>query len=60
MAKTGYGKRSAGDEDPHVDAGFAHLDDRERDPAVFIDHLQDGHAMGFKAIAAEPLEEFSD
>ncbi|MFE1878690.1 hypothetical protein [Streptomyces diastatochromogenes] len=53
MAKTGYGKRSAGDEDPHADADFAHLSDRERDLALFIDHLQDGHAMGYKAIAAE-------
>ncbi|MGW1915618.1 hypothetical protein ACWCQS_34030 [Streptomyces sp. NPDC002076] len=53
MAKTGYGKRSAGDEDPHADADFAHLDGRERELAVFIDHLQDGHAMGYKAIAAE-------
>ncbi|MFI2202873.1 hypothetical protein ACH47Z_19255 [Streptomyces sp. NPDC020192] len=52
MAKTGYGKCSAGDEDPHADADFAHLGDRERDLAVFIDHLQDGQAVGYKAIAA--------
>ncbi|MFG2125007.1 hypothetical protein [Streptomyces sp. NPDC048710] len=53
MAKTGYGKRSAGDEGPDADADFAHLGDRERDLAVFIDHLADGHAMGYKAVAAE-------
>jgi hypothetical protein len=52
MAKTGYGKRSAGDEDPHAEADFAHLSPRDRDIAVFIDHLEDGHAMGYKAIAA--------
>ncbi|WP_181805262.1 hypothetical protein [Streptomyces shenzhenensis] len=53
MAKTGYGKRSTGDEDPHADPDFAHLSARERDLAVFIDHLRDGHLMGYKAIAAE-------
>ncbi|WBO64833.1 hypothetical protein [Streptomyces camelliae] len=53
MAKTGYGKRSAGDEDPHADPDFAHLTGRERDLAVFMDRLQDGHAAGYKAIAAE-------
>ncbi|MEU3843190.1 hypothetical protein AB0E88_24515 [Streptomyces sp. NPDC028635] len=41
-----------GDEDPHADQDFAHLRDRERDLALFIDHLHDGHAMGYKAIAA--------
>ncbi|MER5792180.1 hypothetical protein [Streptomyces sp. NPDC001980] len=53
MAKTGYGKRSAGDEAPHADADFAHLSPRDRDLAVFIDHLHEGHAMGYKALAAE-------
>ncbi|MDN0198216.1 hypothetical protein [Streptomyces sp. S.PNR 29] len=53
MAKTGYGKRSAGDEDPHADPDFAHLSPRDREIAVFVDHLEDGHAMGYKAIAAE-------
>lgn len=52
MAKTGYGKRSVGDEDPHADADFAHLRERERDLACYIDHLNDGQAMGYKAIAA--------
>jgi hypothetical protein len=53
MAKTGYGKRSAGDEDPHADPDFAHLSPRDREIAVFVDHLEEGHAMGYKAIAAE-------
>ncbi|MFE1308639.1 hypothetical protein [Streptomyces sp. NPDC058755] len=53
MAKTGYGKRSAGDEDPHADSDFAHLSPRDREIAVFIDHLEEGHAMGYKVIAAE-------
>ncbi|MFG3289668.1 hypothetical protein ACGF3G_12810 [Streptomyces sp. NPDC048179] len=53
MAKTGYGKRLAGDEDPHADPDFAHLSPRDREIAVFVDHLHEGHAMGYKAIAAE-------
>ncbi|MEV5430540.1 hypothetical protein [Streptomyces sp. NPDC052701] len=53
MAKTGYGKRPAGDEDPHADPEFAHLSPRDREIAVFVDHLEEGHAMGYKAIAAE-------
>lgn len=53
MAKTGYGKRSVGDEDPHADPDFAHLSPRDAEVAVFIDHLEDGHAMGHKVIAAE-------
>ncbi|GAB2863542.1 hypothetical protein GCM10027074_33500 [Streptomyces deserti] len=53
MAKTGYGKRFAGDEDPHADPDFAHLSPRDREIAVFVDHLEEGHAMGYKAIAAE-------
>ena len=53
MAKTGYGKCAAGDEDPHADPDFAHLSPRDRDIAVFVDRLEDGHAMGHKVIAAE-------
>ncbi|MFJ4567392.1 hypothetical protein ACIP4U_27605 [Streptomyces caelestis] len=52
MAKTGYGKRPAGDEDPHADPDFAHLSPRDREIAVFVDHLEEGHAMGYKAIAS--------
>lgn len=53
MAKTGYGKRTAGDEDPHADPDFAHLIPRDAEVAVFIDHLDNGHAMGHKVLAAE-------
>ncbi|MFF4799790.1 hypothetical protein ACFY1U_15430 [Streptomyces sp. NPDC001351] len=53
MAKSGYGKRAVGDEDPHADPDFAHLSQRDREIAVFVDHLEDGHAMGYKVIAAE-------
>ncbi|MEV4042136.1 hypothetical protein [Streptomyces sp. NPDC049744] len=53
MANPGYGKRRAGDEDPHADPDFAHLPPREAEIAVFIDHLDDGHAMGHKVLAAE-------
>ncbi|NUP21063.1 MAG: hypothetical protein HOZ81_34340 [Streptomyces sp.] len=53
MANTGYGKRPAGDEAPHADPDFAHLSPRDREIAVFVDHLEEGHAMGYKAIAAE-------
>ncbi|WP_328359928.1 hypothetical protein OG800_23640 [Streptomyces sp. NBC_00445] len=53
MAKTGYGKRSTGDEDPHADPDFAHLLPRDAEVAVLIDHLDNGHAMGHKVLAAE-------
>ena len=53
MAKTGYGKRSAGDEDPHADPDFAHLHPRDAEIAVFIDHLDNGHSMAQKVLAAE-------
>ncbi|WP_199822106.1 hypothetical protein [Streptomyces sp. NRRL S-37] len=52
MANTGYGKRPAGDEDPHADPDFTHLLPRDAEIAVFVDHLEEGHAMGHKAIAA--------
>jgi len=53
MAKSGYGKRATGDEDPHADPDFAHLGSRDAEVAVFIDHLDNGHAMGHKVLAAE-------
>ncbi|WJV47251.1 hypothetical protein [Streptomyces flavofungini] len=53
MAKTGYGKRPAGDEAPHSEADFAHLGARDAEIATFIDHLAVGAAMGHKVIAAE-------
>ncbi|MGW0826660.1 hypothetical protein [Streptomyces sp. NPDC002845] len=42
-----------GDESPHADADFAHLSPRDREIAVFIDHLEDGRAMGYKVLALE-------
>ncbi|MEV0979737.1 hypothetical protein [Streptomyces sp. NPDC049915] len=42
-----------GDEDPHAEADFAHLGDRERDLALYVDHLEDGRAVGYKVITAE-------
>ncbi|WP_254406266.1 hypothetical protein [Streptomyces sp. AC627_RSS907] len=53
MAHSGYGKRPAGDESPHADPDFAHLLPRDAEVAVFIDHLDTGHAMGHKVLAAE-------
>ncbi|MEV8018815.1 hypothetical protein AB0O76_21235 [Streptomyces sp. NPDC086554] len=53
MAKTGYGKRLAGDEDPHTEVDFGHLYPRDAEIATLIDYLPDGSAMGYKAIAAE-------
>ncbi|MFH9815471.1 hypothetical protein [Streptomyces sp. NPDC017230] len=53
MANPGYGKRLTGDEDPHADSDFAHLLPREAEVAVFIDHLDTGHSMGHKVLAAE-------
>ncbi|MGW6060631.1 hypothetical protein [Streptomyces sp. NPDC055189] len=52
MAKTGYGKRPADDVEPHTEADFAHLHPRDADIAVFVDHLEDGAAMGYKDLAA--------
>lgn len=52
MAKSGYGKRLAGDEEPDTEPEFAHLIPRDAELATFIDHLQDGAAMGHKVIAA--------
>ncbi|WP_306332801.1 hypothetical protein [Streptomyces sp. KL118A] len=52
MAKSGYGKRLAGDEEPDTEPDFAHLIPRDAELATFIDHLPDGAAMGHKVIAA--------
>lgn len=53
MANSGYGKRPAGEEDPHADTEFAHLLPRDAEIAVYLDHLDTGHAMGHKVLAAE-------
>ncbi|MFF1378427.1 hypothetical protein [Streptomyces sp. NPDC058308] len=52
MAKSGYGKRLAGDAEPDTEPDFAHLLPRDAELATFVDHLPDGAAMGHKAIAA--------
>ncbi|MEV7194029.1 hypothetical protein AB0N81_19805 [Streptomyces sp. NPDC093510] len=53
MAKSGYGKRLAGDAEPDTEPDFAHLGPRDAEFATFVDHLPDGAAMGHKVIAAE-------
>ncbi|MFF9046524.1 hypothetical protein [Streptomyces parvulus] len=53
MANPGYGKRLAGDENPVAEPDFAHLNPRDAGIAVFVDHLETGHAMGHKVLAAE-------
>jgi hypothetical protein len=53
MANSGYGKRPAGEEDPHADADFAHLLPRDAEIAVFLDHLDTGHSMSYKVLGAE-------
>ncbi|MFI1681849.1 hypothetical protein [Streptomyces sp. NPDC020607] len=53
MAKSGYGKRLAGDAEPDTEPDFAHLAPRDAEFATFVDHLPDGAAMGHKVIAAE-------
>lgn len=52
MAKSGYGKRLAGDEEPDTEPDFAHLNPRDAEVATFLHHLPNGAAMGYKALAA--------
>ncbi|MET8687316.1 hypothetical protein ABZV77_24175 [Streptomyces sp. NPDC004732] len=52
MAKSGYGKRLAGDEEPDTEPDFAHLMPRDAEVATFFHHLPEGAAVGHKAIAA--------
>ncbi|WP_336605842.1 hypothetical protein [Streptomyces sp. BA2] len=52
MAKSGYGKRLADDEEPHAEADFEHLCLRDAHVAVYLDHLEPGAAMGYKDLAA--------
>ncbi|WP_405686882.1 MarR family transcriptional regulator [Streptomyces sp. NBC_00057] len=53
MAKPGYGKRSAPDQQPRRADDFALLPERERYVAGFVDHLPDGAAMNVKALAKQ-------
>ncbi|UZI30002.1 MarR family transcriptional regulator [Streptomyces sp. VB1] len=53
MAKPGYGKRSAPDQQARTRTDFAHLPTRERYVAGFIDHLPEGAAMSVKTLAKQ-------
>ncbi|MFH9605931.1 MarR family transcriptional regulator [Streptomyces sp. NPDC017448] len=53
MAKPGYGKRSAPDQQPRSREDFALLPTRERYVAGFIDHLPEGAAMSVKQLAKQ-------
>ncbi|MEV2252114.1 hypothetical protein AB0I94_16260 [Streptomyces sp. NPDC050147] len=52
MAKSGYGKRLADDEEPYAEAVFEHLCPQDAHVAVYVDHLEAGAAMGYKDLAA--------
>ncbi len=53
MAKPGYGKRSAPDQQPRTRDDFALLPTRERYVAGFVDHLPDGAEMSVKQLAKQ-------
>ncbi|MFH9686047.1 MarR family transcriptional regulator [Streptomyces sp. NPDC017413] len=53
MAKPGYGKRSAPDQQARSRHDFALLPARERYVAGFVDHLPEGAAMSVKALAKQ-------
>ena len=53
MAAPGYGKRSAGTQQPRREGDFAHLPGREGYLAAFIDRLPDGAAIDTKTLARE-------
>ncbi|APS20205.1 hypothetical protein TK78_15515 [Streptomyces sp. Tue 6075] len=53
MAKPGYGKRSAPDQQPRTRDDFATLPTRERYVAGFVDHLPEGAAMSVKQLAKQ-------
>ncbi|MFJ9885797.1 MarR family transcriptional regulator [Streptomyces sp. NPDC091287] len=53
MAKPGYGKRSAPDQQARTQHDFALLPTRERYVAGFIDHLPEGAAMSVKNLAKQ-------
>ncbi|MFF8500674.1 MarR family transcriptional regulator [Streptomyces anulatus] len=53
MAKTGYGKRSAPDQQARTRDDFALLPTRERYVAGFVDHLPEGAAMSVKTLAKQ-------
>ncbi|MFJ8249334.1 MarR family transcriptional regulator [Streptomyces sp. NPDC094466] len=53
MAKSGYGKRSAPDQQARTRHDFALLPTRERYVAGFVDHLPEGAAMSVKTLAKQ-------
>ncbi|WP_432022292.1 MarR family transcriptional regulator [Streptomyces parvus] len=53
MAKPGYGKRSAPEQQPRTRDDFALLPTRERYVAGFVDHLPDGAEMSVKQLAKQ-------
>ncbi|MFJ2183606.1 MarR family transcriptional regulator [Streptomyces anulatus] len=53
MAKPGYGKRSAPDQQARTRHDFALLPTRERYVAGFVDHLPEGAAMSVKTLAKQ-------
>ncbi|WP_128818245.1 MarR family transcriptional regulator [Streptomyces sp. S063] len=53
MAKPGYGKRTAPDQQRRTRDNFALLPTRERYVAGFVDHLPDGAAMSVKHLAKQ-------
>ncbi|MFH9134737.1 MarR family transcriptional regulator [Streptomyces sp. NPDC017524] len=53
MAKPGYGKRSAPDQQNRTPHDFALLPTRERYVAGFVDHLPEGAAMSVKQLAKQ-------
>ncbi|MFD4023837.1 MarR family transcriptional regulator [Streptomyces sp. NPDC058576] len=53
MAKPGYGKRSAPDQQVRTRYDFALLPTRERYVAGFVDHLPEGSAMSVKTLAKQ-------
>ncbi|MBH1934926.1 hypothetical protein I5Q34_11680 [Streptomyces sp. AV19] len=53
MARSGFGKRSAPEQQPRHKDDFAHLPPREASIAAFIDRLPEGAAMDGKSLAAQ-------
>ncbi|MFJ8249600.1 hypothetical protein [Streptomyces sp. NPDC094466] len=53
MAKAGYGKRHAPDQDPPRADDFAGLEPREAAIAAYVDRLPEGAAIGYKTLAEE-------
>ncbi|MEV8310106.1 hypothetical protein AB0P36_22850 [Streptomyces flavidovirens] len=57
MAKPGFGKQSAPDQEPRHGRDFVHLPRREAAIATYIDRLPDGADISIKTLASE-LDDF--